>query len=398
MDVLLLSEVVFKHLCLIMKKIIRITTVPISLKNLLKGQHRFMSNHYTVIGVSSPGDALQEVSVDEGISVIEVPMTRTISPLKDLQSLYRLYKVLKREKPFIVHSHTPKAGTIGMLAAKLAGIPNRFHTIAGLPLLEAKGPKRLLLDIVETITYACATKIYPNSFGLKEIILKNRYTRKSKLKVIGNGSSNGIDTDFFSKESIDKNKVESLKKTLGLSADDLVFIFVGRLVADKGINELVTAFKKLSSDIPNVKLLLVGSLEAKLDPLKAETISEIESNKHIISVGWQTDVRPYFAASDVLAFPSYREGFPNVVMQAGAMNLASIVTNINGCNEIISNNINGLIIPSKDETALLIAMLELAVNKEKRLQIAAVSRDHICKNYKRDIIWNALLKEYKDLE
>ena len=129
-----------------MKKILRITTVPISLRNLLKGQPKFMSQYYDVVGVTSPGDEINDVVNDEGIRVIEVEMTRTISPIKDLASLWKLYKVIKKEKPFIVHSHTPKAGTLGMMAAKLAGVPNRLHTIAGLPLLVATGPKRKLLD------------------------------------------------------------------------------------------------------------------------------------------------------------------------------------------------------------------------------------------------------------
>jgi len=325
-------------------------------------------------------------------------MTRTISPLKDLQSLYKLFKVLKQEKPFIVHSHTPKAGTIGMLAAKLAGVPNRLHTIAGLPLLEATGAKRLLLDTVETITYACATKIYPNSFGLKDIILENRYTKESKLKVIGNGSSNGIDTNHFSSDTIDQVEVENLSSKLGIVPDDIVFVFVGRLVADKGINELINAFKKLSANYSNTKLLLVGTFETELDPLQQETLVEIKNNKNILSVGWQTDVRPYFALADALAFPSYREGFPNVVMQAGALNLPSIVTNINGCNEIITNGINGIVIPVKDEVALHLAMKELLLDDDKRQEMANASRKVICENYKREVVWKALLKEYKDLE
>ncbi len=380
------------------KKIIRITTVPISLKNLLKGQSKYMSQYYHVIGVTSPGDAINDIKNDEGIEVIEVPMTRSITPFADLKALLALYRVFKKEKPFIVHSHTPKAGTLGMIAAKLAGVPNRLHTIAGLPLLEAKGAKRKLLDIVEKITYSCATKIYPNSFGLKDIILKNKYTSLHKLKVIGNGSSNGIDVEYFSNQTIDIKSIDNLKTTLSINSDDVVFTFVGRLVKDKGINELISAFKKLSEKHQNIKLLLVGTFESELDPLEADTIKEIDTNINIISVGWKNDVRPYFAVSDILAFPSYREGFPNVVMQAGAMGLPSIVTDINGCNEIIKDNINGIIIPPKNEERLFTAMNTLIENSTKRHQLAQASRKLICDNYKREVIWEALLKEYQNLE
>ena len=381
-----------------MKKILRITTVPISLRNLLKGQPKFMSQYYDVVGVTSPGDEINDVVNDEGIRVIEVEMTRTISPIKDLASLWKLYKVIKKEKPFIVHSHTPKAGTLGMMAAKLAGVPNRLHTIAGLPLLVATGPKRKLLDTVEKITYACATKIYPNSLGLKDIIIQNKYTKPSKLKVIANGSSNGIDVSHFSAENISTETKSALRKELQINESDIVFVFVGRLVTDKGINELISAFKKLLIDHQNIKLLLVGTFESELDPLQASTLSEIENNDNIINVGWQTDVRPYFAISSVLAFPSYREGFPNVVMQAGAMDLPSIVTDINGCNEIIKHDINGLIIPPKDENQLYLAMKSLVEGSNEYKELAKVSRKMIYDNYQRQVIWEALLQEYKNLE
>jgi glycosyltransferase involved in cell wall biosynthesis len=379
-----------------MKKIIRITTVPISLRTLLKGQLKFMSQHYEVIGVTSSGKEVNDVINHEGIRVIEVELSRSITPIKDLKSLYKVFKTLKREKPFIVHSHTPKAGTIGMIAAKLAGVPHRLHTIAGLPLLEAKGAKRILLDLVEKITYSSATIIYPNSKGLRDIIIENKYTKPSKLKVIANGSSNGIDINHFSIDQLDQTYLIKLKKELQIEKDDFVFIFVGRLVTDKGINELVSAFKKIQE--VNVKLLLVGTFEDELDPLKEETKKELESNQNIITVGWKNDVRPYFAISNVLVFPSYREGFPNVVMQAGALGLPSIVTDINGCNEIIENKKNGVIIQPKNSNKLLEAMKIMLTDQVFTQKMAAASRAIICSNYKREVVWESLLKEYKSLE
>lgn len=381
-----------------MKKIMRITTVPISLKNLLKGQLKYMSSFFNIIGISSSGNEIKDIEKEEGIRVIEIEMTRSITPLKDLVSVYRLYKTFKKEKPFIVHTHTPKAGTVGMIASKLAGVPHRLHTIAGLPLLEARGMKRWLLNTVEKITYACATKIYPNSFGLQDIILSNKFTKPSKLKVIGNGSSNGIDIDYFNREILDSKEILALRNNLTLHNNDIVFIFVGRLVADKGVNELISAFKNICKKHNNVKLLLVGTFEQELDPLLEDILKEIESNNNILDVGWQTDVRLYFAVSNVLVFPSYREGFPNVVMQAGAMNLPSIVTDINGCNEIIKNNINGIIIPPKSEKELFSAMMRLIENPDERIALARASREVICANYKREVIWEALFQEYKDLK
>jgi len=382
-----------------MKKILRITTVPMSLKILLKGQHRFMSqNGFEVIGVASTGKDLYEVEEAEGIKVVALNMTRTISPLKDIVSLWEMYWLCKKEKPTIVHSHTPKAGIIGMLGAKLARVPIRLHTVAGMPLNESTGSKRKLLIWVEKATYAFATKVYPNSKGLLDFIIENRFTTKSKLKIIANGSSNGIDTSHFSPEVVTINQQIELKENLGIASDDFVFIFVGRLVGDKGINELVQAFEKLYSQNSGIKLLLVGDYENDLDPLLPITLQLIEKSNGIIAVGFQNDVRPYFAISDCLVFPSYREGFPNVVMQAGAMGLPSIVTDINGCNEIILDSQNGLIIPPKHTRAIQEAMKKIYEEKELYQKLKKSARIFIQSHYEQQFVWNEILMEYKFLQ
>lgn len=381
-----------------MKKLIRITTVPLSFFGLLKGQLRFMKNFYQTMGVTSPGDLVEDIILYETVPFKTIEMTRTISPLKDLKAVFQLYRLFKKEKPYIVHTHTPKAGTVGMLAAKLAGVPHRLHTVAGLPLIEAVGSKRTLLNMVETATYSCATKVYPNSTGLKKIILDNKFTKESKLKVIANGSSNGIDTSRFDPALVSINRREELKKELNILNDDFVFLFIGRLVGDKGINELVEAFRKLVIESPNIKLLLVGPLEEDLDALLPETTKTIESNKNIICTGFVKDVRPYFSISDCLVFPSYREGFPNVVMQAGSMGLPSIVSDINGCNEIIENNINGTIIPVKNTEAIYIEMKKYFSNEELLNKLKANARQMICSRYEQQIVWDAILEEYKKCE
>lgn len=378
-------------------KLFRVTTIPESLKILLKGQHKFMSeNGFEVIGVSTPGDALNEVNINENIRVVGVNMTRKITLIKDIFSLYNLYIIIKKEKPIIVHSHTPKAGIIAMLAAKLAGVPHRLHTVAGLPLLEAKGNKRKLLDFVEKITYSCATNIYPNSHGLKEIIIQENFCKTEKLKVLANGSSNGIDTTFFNSMHFSHVEKTDMKNKLEIKEDDFVFIFIGRLVADKGINELIEAFLKIKDS--KVKLLLVGEFENDLDPLLSKTINEIEKNPNIISVGFQKDVRPYFAISNCLVFPSYREGFPNVVMQAGAIGLPSIVSDINGCNEIIEEGVNGTIIPVKNVDALYQAMRKMMGDNNFRNLLQQNARPMIVSRYKQQVVWEAILAEYKKLE
>lgn len=385
-----------------MKKLIRITTVPISFKVLLKGQLRFMaSNGFDVKGVSSEGEELKEVRENEGIAVEAITMSRKITPFQDLKSLWEMWNFLRKEKPQIVHTHTPKAGIIGMLAARLAGVPHRLHTVAGLPLMEATGIKRKILNFVEKLTYSSATRVYPNSKGLYDFILQNNFTQSNKLKIIANGSSNGINTTFFSPAQVSEIEKVALREKLNIQPDDFVFVFVGRIVSDKGINELIKAFSELqtaeNNELTGIKLLLVGGLESDLDPLNPETLAEINQNKDIISAGFQQDVRPFFAISDALAFPSYREGFPNVVMQAGAMGLPSIVSDINGCNEIIVEGENGLIIPSKNVEKLKEKMLTLAKDKNLYVKLKENSRRMIENRYEQSVVWNALLEEYEGL-
>ncbi|WP_339661517.1 glycosyltransferase family 4 protein [Croceibacter atlanticus] len=381
-----------------MKKLVRITTVPISLEKLLENQLNFMSKYYHVTAMSAEKERLKMFGENQDIKTFHLELTRKITPLQDLKAVYKLYKFLKEIKPHIVHTHTPKAGIVGMLAAYIARVPHRLHTVAGLPLMEATGIKRKVLNAVEKLTYVCATKVYPNSKGLKDFILTENLSKPSKLKIIGNGSSNGIDTTYFDPNRYTETFKNELKLKLGISKTDKVFIFVGRLVSDKGINELISAFNKLQQNHQNIKLLLVGSLESDLDPLHKQTLNTIKSNQHIISLGFQKDVRPWFAISDMLTFPSYREGFPNVVLQASAMGLPCIVSNINGCNEIITDNLNGLIIPKKDPDALEDAMKVLVENPILYIKLKENTRKFIQEKYERKVFWKALLYEYKSLD
>ncbi|WP_199851656.1 glycosyltransferase family 4 protein [Brumimicrobium mesophilum] len=380
-----------------MNKLIRITTIPLSLEILLKGQLEYMQDHFDVTAISAEKENLKKLGETCQYPTYHVEMTREITPIEDIKAVRKLYKFLKKEKPQIVHTHTPKAGIVGMLAAKLAGVPIRLHTVAGLPLMEATGFKRKILNSVEKMTYSCATQVFPNSSVLKDFIIDEKLISNNKAKIIGKGSSNGINTAYFSPDLFSKEQNSTLRQELNISENDFVFVFVGRLVSDKGINELIEAFKNIDKIHNNAKLLLVGFLEEELDPLKPETMQELKSNPNIIFVGYQKDVRPYFAISNALAFPSYREGFPNVVMQAGAMGLPSIVSDINGCNEIIKEEENGLIIPVKNSDAIRNAMDRLLNDNKLYNQLRANSREMIVNRFEQAKLWEALLEEYKNL-
>ena len=374
-------------------KIIRTSTVAMSLNLLLKGQLKFLSKHYDVVAVSGYDSDLEEVKSREEVTIKDIKMERAISPFKDLISLYKLYRYFKKEKPTIVHSITPKAGLLSMMAAKYARVPIRIHTFTGLIFPSKSGLFQKLLIVMDKVLCWHATHIFPEGNGVKQDLERYQITTKP-LKILANGNVNGIDIEYFNPENVNHEEKQNLKNVLNLSEKDFVFIYVGRLVKDKGLNELVQAFSKIKDE--NVKLLLVGPFENELDPLKPETISEIKDNPNIVSVGYQKDVRKYYAISNVLVFPSYREGFPNVVLQAGAMQLPSIVTNINGSNEIITHNKNGLIIPVQNSDAIFAAMLFMM--NENIEEMSKHARIMIENRYKQQLVWESLLKEYKELE
>ena len=377
-----------------MAKIIRTATVAITLNDLLKGQLAYLNQTHEIIAVSGEDHHLQAVRDREGVRTISVPMQRAIRPFQDVVSLYRLYRVFKKEKPAIVHSVSPKAGLLSMVAAYFAGVPIRMHLFTGLIFPTKTGLSHFLLLQMDRILCAFATHIYPEGNGVRSDLIRYGVTKKP-LHIIANGNITGVDTNSFTIPS--DEAMQTTRSAMQIGPSDYVFLYVGRLVGDKGINELIAAFTapKLQSKL--VKLLIVGYLESKLDPLKLETIQAIETNEKIIFVGFQADVRPYYAAADCLILPSYREGFPNVLLQGGAMGLPSIVTDVNGCNEIITTGFNGTIIPVKNTEAIVAAFLDFMaagkISENKKQDI----REHICSKYSQQLVWNAINDEYNRL-
>lgn len=360
----------------------------------MRGQLRhFSSIGFKVLAVSSDGPEIPAFKEEEQVPHHIIPLSRQITPLQDLRCIWSLYQFLRKERPDIVHSHTPKAGLIGMIAAFFARVPLRLHTIAGLPLMETRGVKRKVLIAVEKIIYSCATGIYPNSFALKAFIEKEYYSKPEKMKVIANGSSNGIDVDFFQRSESLEKEASAIREKAGVKTGEKVAVFVGRVTGDKGINELVSAMSELNG----VKLFLIGPMEPELDPLDKATEEGIEKNPDIIWFGFQADVRPFLMAADFLVFPSYREGFPNVPLQAGALDLPCIVSDINGCNEIIQEEENGLIIPAKSKDALVEAMSRMIKDGKLFEAMKQKARPMVVDRYDRRVVWKALEKEYRQL-
>lgn len=374
-----------------MKKLFRISTIPTSLETLLKGQLKMLSEYNEVVAVSSPGEKMKVLEEREGVRTVSIPMERRISLVKDFISLLRLIVLFAKERPDMVHSITPKAGLLSMLAAWITRVPVRMHTFTGLVFPTATGKMQKLLIAMDRLTCFCATHINPEGEGVKRDLVNYNITSRP-LHIIANGNVNGIDLEYFDKTPEVVEKACSYKKE-----GTFTFCFVGRMVRDKGINELVHSFLRLYQKDERVRLLLVGPFEKELDPVLPEVEEHILHHPGICYMGYQNDVRPFLVASDALVFPSYREGFPNVVIQAGAMGLPAIVTDINGCNEIVLPDLNGVIIPSKDEQALYESMKYFASHPVEVEKMAANARPLIASRYEQRIVWNALLDEYKSI-
>ena len=372
-------------------KIIRACTVPMSVI-FVTGMLPELQERYEVVLLSSPGYELDEAEENFGVRGVRVPMERHISFGRDLISLCRLACVFLREKPAMVHSMTPKAGLLCMIAARLTRVPVRVHTFTGLVFPTATGLKRKILMLTDRLTCACATHVIPEGEGVKNDLLRNGITKKP-MKVLGYGNVRGIDMVRYDRRPEVMALAQEIRKD-----DVFTFVFVGRIVRDKGINELCQAMALLSGIAP-VRLLMVGPYEDDLDPISQPSKDVIENNPSIEYLGskYGDELLACYAAADCFVFPSYREGFPNTVLEAGAMGLPSIVTDINGSREIIVQGENGVVIPPKDANALYQAMLDMIRYKAARERMAANARKMIASRFEQGFVRKCLLDYYDEI-
>lgn len=326
------------------------------------------------------------------MKTVVVEMERRMAPLKDVVSLVRLIRVCAKERPYMVHSMTPKAGMLCMLAAWLTRVPRRVHTFTGLVWPTTKGMARRILMFTDWLTCVCATHVLPEGRGVMEDL---RQVTRKPMRVLGYGNVRGVDMEMFSRRPEVMARAAELRKE-GV----FTFLFVGRLVGDKGINELVEAFARLYEEWgERVRLVLVGPYEPQLDPLRPEAERLIDALPSIEVVGAKSgdELRAWYAAADVFVFPSYREGFPNVVLEAGAMGLPSIVTDINGSREIIEEGKNGTIIPIKSSEAIYAAMKRMLQHPEETAKWVANARSLIACRFERSFVQQCLYDFYRDL-
>jgi len=365
-----------------MKRLIYCSTIPTSLNIFCRGLLRQLSDYYEIVAVTSPGEELDEIAEREQVRCIPVQMRREINPFADLRSLFRLIRLFRHEHPDAVHSFTPKAGLLCMLAARIARVPVRIHTFTGLVWPTSTGFKRLILRTTDRLTCACTTHIIAEGQGVRNDLTNGHITHKP-IEVLGYGNVRGIDLDYWQPAPRTPQNTEALR-----------FIFVGRLVPDKGINELIQAFLQLLNRYPSSTLTLVGWYEDET-PLQEQTLQAIRQTSAIRYVGRHDDVRPFYQDADCLVFPSYREGFPNVVLEAGAMNLPSVVTDINGSREIITSGENGLIVPPHDVDRLLQAMLFMVENPDARKRMCLRARTLIESRFDQKFVRKCQIDYYK---
>lgn len=380
-----------------MPKLIRITTVPLSLKLLLSGQMKFMKDSgWDVLMVSADGREINNVVKRENSPHHIIPFTRQITPFWDLYCLWLLFRLFRKEKPDVVHTHTPKAGLLGMIAAKFAGVKVRIHTVAGLPYMAAEKNKKNLLIKAEKWTYKYATHIWPNSQSLKDFILSEKLIDENKVEVLGSGSSNGVDLDIYNRSSLKENHLVAATMRVMPGENEFIVLAVGRLVKDKGIEELVKAF--LDSKIVNrAKLVLLGSFEQELNPIDDQILRQIEDHPKIVQVEWTDHVSHYMAISDILVHPSHREGFPNVLLEAGAMQLPIICSNIIGNKDVVTDRKTGLMFPVKKVDVLKDALEFAYVKREYMQQLAENLHQEIVSKYDRKVMHTLILENYNKL-
>ncbi len=381
-----------------MPKLIRITTAPLSLKYLLSNQMKYMKeNGFEVIMVSSDGKEWPDLLANEGCENRIVHMTRKITPFQDLKSLWQLYRLFRKEKPDIVHSHTPKGGLLGMLAAKMAGVKIRIHTIAGLRFVTATGITQKILVFMEKLTAKAAHHVWPNSHSLLTYIKQHQLVNEKKLQVIGQGSSNGVDLNRYSTASLKQEKINGIKKLLNYDEKLCYLLNMGRIVKDKGVDEVFKAFKVVHAENPNVRLIVVGAFEDDLDPISDEARETLKTHPAIIHIDWSDHVEYFMHLSHLLIHASYREGFPNTLLQTGAMGCSIVCSAIDGSVDIVTHNETGLLFQPGNTEDLLEKLKYALAHPEEMKNYATNLREKIEKKFSQSYLHNCLKEKYFEL-
>lgn len=346
---------------------------------------------FKVTLVSNPGELLTRTAEREGVEAVGLPMRREIALFADLVSLVRLWWLLYRLKPDMTEFSTPKAGLLGSIAAMICGVPTRVYFLRGLKLETCTGLKRSILLVAERVASVCSHVVLCNSHSLRKQALALGVAPENKLRLLGNGSSNGVDVEHF------QPGPDKLRHRLGLPQDANVVGFVGRFTRDKGLPELVEAFDAILAAKPGTHLLLVGWFDAAEDALGEDLHLRIKRHPRIHSTGYVADTAPYYHAMDVMVLPTWREGFPNVVLEAAASGIPVVTTIATGSRDAVVPEVTGLLIPPGHPMAIRESVLQLLHNPERRWRMGKAARAWVLEHYVNGQVLGATAHYYRSL-
>jgi glycosyltransferase involved in cell wall biosynthesis len=375
-------------------RVMFVTTVAQSLR-FYRDQIQYLQRHgFRVSAASSDGEDQRTIGQESHADMYPVPMSRSISPVSDVMSVWRLVQAMRHAKPDIVHAATPKGGLIGMIAATWCRRPHRIYHILGLPYLTATGPKRLLFRMSERISCQLATRVFCVSPSIREIAIADGLVPADRIVVIGNGSVNGVDSDErFHPRTYDRAKRSQLRQELGIASNDPVVGYVGRVVRDKGIDDLMAAWAIVLRTVPRARLVIVGALEPH-DPISTESLELLNNHPSVIVTGHIDDPAPYYAIFNIVALPTWREGFGNVLIEAASMGLPTVTTTVPGAIDAIVDGVTGTAVPPRDHEALAAAIRRYLLDPELRDRHGHAGRERVVTRFTRERIWKESMQEY----
>jgi glycosyltransferase involved in cell wall biosynthesis len=374
--------------------LIHVTTVPQSLR-FVAGQAAYMkAKGFESHAVSSPGPFLTQFSMEESITVHAVSMARRITPLRDLAVLFQLWRLFRTLRPHIVHAHTPKGGLLGMLAARLAGVPVRIYHMHGLPFITATGLKRRILMATETVSCQMASQVLCVSRSVRSVAVDLRLSPPGKIQVLLQGSCNGIDAETeFNPDRLNISERENTRHRYGIPPNATVVGFVGRLARAKGLVELGAAWRMLRKEHPALHLLLIGPDEPG-DPPPSALLEQLRADPRVHFAGENWDTPPLYRAMDILVLPTHREGFPIVLLEAAAMALPIVATRVTGCLDAVQDGITGTLVPAYDPEALAGGLHRYLRDLALRRQHGTAARAWMLRDFSDEAMRNAIYQEY----
>lgn len=375
-------------------KLFQVTTVPSTLWFLESHVLYMTSRGWEVHAAANPGQELDQFAALLNVRTHAIPMTRNVSPLHDLRALFNLIGLFLRERPDIVHAHTPKAGVLAMTAAFVSGVRCRFFHIHGLPHSTARGITRLLLRWTTRLSCQLASRVLCVSGSAAHLAVDEGLCRPDRIKVPGNGTISGIDTARFDPDRCAPAGL-ALRRDLGIATADLAIGFLGRLVRDKGVGDLAEAWIQIRREFTNAHLVIAGDLEER-DALPEGVIESLRADARVHLLGWFSDTPALYAAVDLIALPTYREGFGMVLLEAASMRLPVVATRVTGCVDAVVDGSTGLLVEAGDVGALAAALIRYLEDKQLRGLHGRLARERAQDLFQPEEAVIALSSEYED--